>query len=436
MEAEWMSDRAALRALMRHHPDWSQPELAQSLHRSLAWVKKWSKRLRLADGNDLDILRSRSRAPNHPPAPIAPAVVERILNIRDHPPANLARVPGPKAILYYLQHDTSLPDDLVLPRSTNTVWRILRDHQRILSPRIRTHTAFEDAKPLASWQCDFKDATSVPADPDGKRQHVVEVLNIVDVGTSILVDAQARADYTAETALETIAEILERNGIPERITLDRDPRWVGSQQGSDFPAALLRFLLCLGVQVTLCPPHRPDRNGFVERYHRTFDEECLQVVRPGDLEAVQQATAQFRQHYNWERPHQGRRCANQPPCVAAGEVQKRPGVPAMVEPDGWLKAMEGQVFRRRVGHDGTIAVNRQHYYVSSKEAGQIVGIRIDGSAKELVVERDGKEIKRLALRGVGGAALPYRAYVERMKGEARSEARRQAFVRQQMRLPL
>jgi hypothetical protein len=32
--------------------------------------------------------------------------------------------------------------------------------------------------------------TTVPADPDGKRQHVVETCNFIDAGTSILLQAQ------------------------------------------------------------------------------------------------------------------------------------------------------------------------------------------------------------------------------------------------------
>ena len=40
----------------------------------------------------------------------------------------------------------------------------------------------------------------MPADPQGKEQHVVEPLNLVESGTSILLDAQVREDFTAEVA--------------------------------------------------------------------------------------------------------------------------------------------------------------------------------------------------------------------------------------------
>jgi transposase InsO family protein len=107
------------------------------------------------------------------------------------------------------------------------------------------------------------------------------VLNFVDAGTSILLSAQPHDDFHAETALEAVATFLSTYGLPAMLTFDRDPRWVGSASGRDFPSALRRFLLCLGIEPQICPPQRPDTNAFVERYHRSYHQECLQIHRPG-----------------------------------------------------------------------------------------------------------------------------------------------------------
>ena len=88
-------------------------------------------------------------------------------------------------------------------------------------------------------------------------------MNIVDEGTSILVDAIAREDYKAETALSEVSEVFKRVGLPQELTFDRDPRWVGSQSMRDFPAAFGRFCQCLEIQVKICPPRRPDQKGLV-----------------------------------------------------------------------------------------------------------------------------------------------------------------------------
>ena len=120
---------------------------------------------------------------------------------------------------------------------------------------------------MTRWELDFQDVTSVPPEADGKQQHVVEVLNIIDVGTSILVDSVARPDFTAETTLQTVLETFRTEGLPQCVTIDRDPRFVGSPQGRDFPAPFVRLLHCLGVEVNVCAPRRPQQKGFVERYN-------------------------------------------------------------------------------------------------------------------------------------------------------------------------
>jgi Integrase core domain len=130
-------------------------------------------------------------------------------------------------------------------------------------------------------QFDLKDGSHVPAAPDGKRQHVVEIANFVDAGTSIWLHQQVGADFDAETLLEVVAQFFREQGLPAMLTFDNDPRFVGSPSGRDFPSALVRFLLCVGVEPNVIPPHRPDKNPYVERFHRTLSQECLQVHRPG-----------------------------------------------------------------------------------------------------------------------------------------------------------
>ncbi len=44
MEVEWIADRATLCSLAKPHPEWTQRDLAETIGRSLSWVKKWLKR--------------------------------------------------------------------------------------------------------------------------------------------------------------------------------------------------------------------------------------------------------------------------------------------------------------------------------------------------------------------------------------------------------
>src|SRR5215831_694946 len=143
-EAELVADRAHLRHLLREHPDWPRQEYADQIGRSLGWVKKWIKRLRGAPSTDEAVLWSRSSARQHLPPKTSALAIERILDIRDHPPENLRRTPGPKAIQYYLSRDQPLHSSGgLVPRSTRTIWKILTQHGRITHPPRRKRVPME-----------------------------------------------------------------------------------------------------------------------------------------------------------------------------------------------------------------------------------------------------------------------------------------------------
>jgi transposase InsO family protein len=424
MEEQWMADRQQLRKLLAARPDWTNQDLADATGHSRSWITKWKKRLAGTAASDDAVLHSQSRARKTPPARLSEAVITRILEIRDQPPQNLGRIPGPKAILYYLQQEaaTTLAGER-LPRSTRTIWLVLRQYQRIILSPTRDHHPIARPEPMSSWQIDFKDAGTVPADPDGKQQHVVEVLDTVDVGTSILLNAQPRADFSMATAIAAVAATVQEHGLPDMITFDRDSRFLGGTHHSDAPAPFVRFWLCLGVQVNVLPPHRPDLNAFVERYHRSYDEECLQVYRPADLEAVTEATAAFQRHYNEERPHQGLSCGNQPPRQAFPTLPPRPAVPALIDPDRWVDALDGQRYVRKVQATTAVTLDSQRYYVSQALVGQQVTLVIDAATRMVVIEHAGKEVKRVPLQGTGQPPCSFAQFVEQLCAEARTGKR-------------
>jgi hypothetical protein len=252
---------------------------------------------------------------------------------------------------------------------------------------------------------------------------VVETLNIIDTGTSILLDAHVRSDFTAETALEALATTLAKYGRPKRITLDRDPRWVGSPAGSDFPAALVRFGACLGIQIEICAPHHPQQNGFVERYNRTYQEECLALDRPGNLEQTRMVTEEFVKHYNVQRPHQGISCGNRPPLTAFPTLAPLPALPATVDPDSWLTALDGLHLERKVDRHGMVSIDLKRYYVSSKEVGRRVVLHLDAAEHCIHVLLEQQSIKVLPLRGLVGQSLSFEQFLAHMLRQARAQAR-------------
>jgi len=426
MTTSYYAARANLYYLWKNHPEWSHAQFVAAVGYSKEWVKKWLKRLQeeLGEGKPLEeILQGHSRARKHPPEKTHPVVVAEILSIRDQPPEGLRRVPGQDAIHYYLERSPVLRFFQLPVPSCKTIYRILKANDRIQRREKRLHEPQERPAPMTCWQIDFKDVSSVGADPDGKRQHVVETLNIIDTGTSIQLDAHVRSDFTAETALEALALTLAKYGLPTKITLDRDPRWVGSPAGSDFPAALLRFGACLGIEIEVCAARHPQQNGFVERYNRTYQEECLALDRPTTLEQARSVTETFVKHYNIERPHQGISGGNRPPLTAFPTLAPLPPLPEMVDPDAWLRTLDGLHLERKVDRNGKVSVDLKRYYVSSQLAGRHVVLELDADEDCMHVLLEQQPLKDLPLRGLVGKFLSYEQFLTHMLHQARAQTR-------------
>lgn len=425
MEEQYIVDRSKLRAVWLEHPEWSQRILAETLGRSKAWVKKWIRRIRSTTLEDREVLHGHSRARQRPPPRVAPEVVSRILAIRDAPPPKLGRTPGPLTILYYLNRDPALTQaGWAIPRSTRTIWKILNDHHRIVRPGPRQHEPEERPEPGGEWGMDFHDVSSVPAEPQGKQQHVVEILNLVDHGSSAVVAAEPHPEYTAETALRTLARVLVEQGCPDRIRLDRDPRWVGSWTAKDFPAPLLRFLRCLGIEPQVCPPQRPDKNPFVERYHRNFKYECQLLEQPHDLTSTVEVNQRYVHFYNFERPNQAITCANQPPRLKFPQAPHLSPVPPTIDPDRWVLALTGKTYLRKLDSQGCFQLGNQTYYVQKKRHGQGVLVWVDGSQRELAIFANRTLIKKLSIKGLQNRLMDFPEYLELMCQEAVSTWRR------------
>ena len=420
MEETWYTARRTLRHLLATKPHWALDQLAAACNQSVSWVKKWKVRFRTTKDTDDTLLWGLSRARHHPPSPTDPRLVERILAIRDSPPDNLQRTPGPKAILYYLPRDPIVREQGLKPlTSTRSIWKILDAHQRILRPTKKQLKAKEEQPPAyTQFQLDFKDIGTVSITPGGKKQHLVEVLNIVDIGSSIVHAAVARTDFTMATLIATLADLFQTHGVLPHLTCDRDPRFVGSHSGRDFPSVFLRFLYALNVDINICPPHRPDLNSHVERYHKSFGQECVDVQRPGDLAAVREMLPGYIQHYNSERPNQAVTCGNRPPRVAFPDLPALASVPLTVNLDAWLAACDGRSYARTINANGSIRVGDRSYYVDKKRAGQRVAVVVAAATKELRVLHNATEITRRAIKGLYAKEMDFATAVTTFVTEA------------------
>jgi len=166
-----------------------------------------------------------------------------------------------------------------------------------------------------------------------------------------------------------------------------------------------------------------ESNGFVERYHRTYQEECLAVHRPRTLEQVRSVTEEFEHHYNYERPHQGLSCGNRPPRTAFATLPELPPVPDIVNPDRWLQVSDGLHVVRTVRRNGMVSVDLKDYYVARALAGQRVALHLNAKERCWIVLQGTQRLKTLPLKGLYAAALSFEDFVQFMMQQARAEHR-------------
>jgi hypothetical protein len=222
----------------------------------------------------------------------------------------------------------------------------------------------------------------------------------VDAGTSILLWAQPHEDFHAETASSCRGQRASRTyGLPPpppMLTFDRDPRWVGSSSGRDFPSALRRFLLCLGIEPHICPPQRPDKNAFVERYHSPLPS----GVSPGApaYHAARGARGDQAIHAPFQFGKATSGSLVQGSTAARGLCDlAAPCLPCLIRsiPIGFLQNIHGHAFPRRIGSDGCVEVDEEPYYIKQALAGHHVVLLVNAPDSLFAVYHQDTLIKQV-----------------------------------------
>jgi len=176
------------------------------------------------------------------------------------------------------------------------------------------------------------------------------------------------ADFHEQTAMEAVISFLQTYGRPRQIPFDRDPRWVGGSAGRDFPSPLRRLLLCLGIDPHICPPHRPDKNAYVERYHRTYRQECIQRYQPTTLQEVTRPSPRRFSSITTGSVLDPRPDLWQ--CPAACGLSDLANLTSprhlRVDPDGWLTSLNRKMYLRHVGRDGRVDLDLATYSIGPK----------------------------------------------------------------------
>jgi len=246
---------------------------------------KWLGRWRAGERALVD----RSRRPLSSPSRSSPSQEAKVLEVRDAHPAW-----GPRKIARVLERQGQTAP------ARSTIGEILRRHDRIAAEKAlksKHRTRFEKEASNLLWQMDFKGWVELG---DGSRCYP---LTVVDDHSRYVPCLKACANQQTPTVQSHLRTTFCQYGLPDAFYVDNGSPW-GDSSGEHW-TKLAVWLLKLGIDVIYATPYQPQARGKNERFHRTLAEEVFALRRFAKLVHVQRAFDDWREVYNFERPHEG-----------------------------------------------------------------------------------------------------------------------------------
>jgi len=122
-----------------------------------------------------------------------------------------------------------------------------------------------------------------------------KTLSVLDEFTRECLGILVAFSIHAEDVILFLATILQQRNAPV---------FLRSDNGSEFTAETVQaWLVDKKVGPAFIPPGQPWKNGFIESFHDKFRDECLQREWFSSLLDAQVVIADWRLHYNTQRPH-------------------------------------------------------------------------------------------------------------------------------------
>lgn len=152
---------------------------------------------------------------------------------------------------------------------------------------------FERERPLDLLQNDFKGMPlSAP----------YSVLTLLDDSQRFCLAFEPLKDRTGSTVFSFLWEVFGEHGLPLEMLMDNGDCW--GAWGSLGPTRFEARLMLLGIHPIHGRPRHPQTQGKVERFHGTAKRELGNDLVQPTLEQARAVYQEFRDRYNWVRPHE------------------------------------------------------------------------------------------------------------------------------------
>jgi transposase InsO family protein len=269
----------------------SKSEVARDYGVSRRWVQKLVARYAIEGEAAFE---PRSRRPHSNPRRITEDTEDAIVGLRKqlHGAGHDA---GAETIAWHLRTHTGAAP------SVATIWRVLSRRGFVTpQPHKRPRSSwrrFQAELPNELWQADITHWAL--ASGSG-----VEVLNIIDDHSRLLVGSSARAVFKASDIVTDLHTAIAGHGRPERMLTDNAAVFTGHYRGRGW-VAFERELHALGITLRHSKPYHPTTCGKVERLHQTLKNWLIRQDRAQTPAQLQTQLDTFGDYYNHHRPHRG-----------------------------------------------------------------------------------------------------------------------------------
>jgi transposase InsO family protein len=329
-------------------------------------------------------LRPRSRRPRSSPTRVAPAIEDEVVALRKEL-SDLGVDAGAHTIHYHLQRRhrrrRAVP-------SVATIWRILSRRGLVVpQPQKRPKSSwrrFQAQLPNECWQAD----TTHWALGDGTD---VEILNVIDDHSRLLVASRAFVTTKAADVVETFHHGAAELGLPASMLTDNGAIFTAESRNGT--CAIELELIALGIDYKHSRPYHPQTCGKVERFHQTLKRWLARQDRADSVTALQAQLDRFRTYYNTVRPHRalGRRTPTEAFAARTKATPRRRGL--VVPP-------EHRVRRDRIDKTGKVTLRYRskllHLGIGRRYAGTRVMLLV-ADRDVRVINDDGELLAELKI---------------------------------------
>lgn len=180
--------------------------------------------------------------------------------------------------------------------SASKIRRVYVQHGFSLYKRLKKRRLKNPPNPISvpltaneEWAMDFMSDALV----DGRR---FRTLNIIDQFNRKCLGIYVKNSIPARQVIHQLQILIETHGKPKSIRTDNGPEFTSK--------VFQTWLKKAKIKWSAIEKGKPQQNGIVERFNRTFREDVLDANLFFSLEQAQKLTNDWIKYYNEKRPHQ------------------------------------------------------------------------------------------------------------------------------------